>query len=94
MRWAGKVAPTRFTFVWNVYSFTRPRLSHFFRLSVVIVYWTEPQPVTTNKYPFSLNASSQGAQAENEKQKQTWVASFQPVLVSSFCAVLSIFVLS
>lgn len=30
MRWAGKVAPARFTFVWNVYSFTRPRLSHFF----------------------------------------------------------------
>lgn len=66
----------------------------FFRLSVVIVYWTEPQPVTANKHPFSLNASSQGAQGETAKQKQTGVASFQPVFVSSFCAVLSIFVLS
>ena len=67
MRWAGKVAPVCFTLVWNVYSFTRPCLSHFHPVVCRDCVLSEPQPMKTNKHAFSVWASSKGAQSETEK---------------------------
>ena len=89
MRWAGKVAPACFTLVWNVYSFTRPCLSHFHPVVCRDCVLSEPQPMKTNKHSFSVKAGSKGwkgAQCETEKTilSRKFSSEFLFYLVSCF----------